>query len=135
MVNMKKLLVLLCLVVSFAGHSQARMGYSYEEIRAEFANDYGFDYVTGYDDKLGKFLKFFVGTGVIHYYFNEEGNCYTMIILPNTKSDLHYYIEKYNATYAIIDDHTWHLYDHGVVVIITLEYVEDGGYFFLFYYK
>jgi len=82
---MKKLLVLLCLVVSFAGHSQARMGYSYEEIKAEFGQDYGFDYMTGFDEKLGKFLKFLVGTGVIHYYFTVECKCYTMIILPNTK--------------------------------------------------
>lgn len=132
---MKKLLVLLCLVVSFAGHSQARMGYSYEEIKSEFAYDYNYDYTAGYDEKLGKYLQFYVGTGSIYYYFSSDNVCNIMIILPKTKADLHYYIEKYNASYAIIDDHTWHLYDHGVIVVIELMYVEDGGYFFLFYYK
>lgn len=132
---MKKLILIFCLFISCIGYSQARMGYEYNDILSEFAFDYEFDYTAGYEEKLGKYLAFYVGTGTIFYYFNEEDICYTSMIIPTKKVDLHYYIEKYNGTYTIIDDHTWHMYDKGVVIIIELIYVEDGGYYFLFYYK
>ena len=47
---MKKMILLISLLVSTISLSQARLGYSYDDIRREFANDYWYDYFTGYRD-------------------------------------------------------------------------------------
>lgn len=131
---MKKMILFISLLLSTVGLSQARLGYTYDQVRKEYANDYGFDYFTGYDEKLGKYLEVFLSIGTAFYYFNEENKCYVTSVIPNTKGDLHFYIQKFNDEYVIVDGNNWLMYTNGETIGIELDYTEDG-YFFLFYYK
>lgn len=131
---MKKMILFISLLVSTVSLSQARLGYTYDQVRREYANDYGFEYFTGYDEKLGKYLEIFLSIGTAFYYFNEENKCYVTSVVPNTKGDLHFYIQKFNDEYVIVDANHWLMYTNGECIGIELDYTEDG-YFFLFYYK
>lgn len=128
---MKNLILILALSLTTIAQSQSRLGYSYSEILTEFKVKY--DYTTGFSEELGKYLQFDMGTASLTYYFNNDNYCYTVILLPTTKEDMHAYIEKYNNKFTIISDTEWKMYGNGVTVTIELIYVEDGGYFFLFY--
>ena len=128
---MKKLILVLALLLTTVAQSQSRLGYSYSEILTEFKPKY--EFTTGFSEELGKYLQFNMITASLTYYFNAENLCYTVILLPSSKEDMHAYIEKYNNKFTIISDTEWKMYGDGVTVTIELIYVEEGGYFFLFY--
>ena len=127
---MKKLILILTILISFISNSQSRIGFSYNEIRDEFSEHY--TYTTGYRDNLGKFLEFEIPGAVTTYYFNEDNVCNLVTLLPNSKGDLHYFIEEYNKKYVVVSKVEWRVYTDGYIINITLEYVKDGVYVFMF---
>lgn len=131
---MKKLLLLCSLLLSTISFSQARLGYTYNEIRTEYGTKYQYEYITGYDEKLGKYLQISLPVGTAFYYFNSDNKCYITSVVPATKGDLHFYIQKFNDEYVIVDGNNWLMYTNGEKIGIELDYTENG-YFFLFYYK
>lgn len=131
---MKKMILFISLLVSTVSLSQARLGYTYNEVRYEYGTKYQYEYITGYDEKLGKYLQVYLPVGTAFYYFNSDNKCYITSVIPGTKGDLHYYIQKFNEEYVIVDGNNWLMYANGETLAIELDYTENG-YFFLFYYK
>lgn len=128
---MKKLILILTILISFMSNSQSRLGYSYTEVKNEFSDQYTF--TTGYRDELGKFLEFEIPGGMVTYYFNDESVCYFVTLVPESKGDLHFFIEEYNKKYVITSRTSWLIYTDGYEVKINLEYLKNGIY--VFYYS
>ena len=122
---------MLAILISGYVSSQARLGYTYDEVRKEFWLDH--EYSVGYDANLGKYIDVEFGLSDVRYYFDEDNICYCMASVPKTKADLHYLIELYNNTYVIVDDTHWKWYSNGVTSKIDLVVAKDGTYFFLFH--
>jgi hypothetical protein len=127
---MKKLILILAILISFVSNSQSRIGFTYNEIKNEFSEQYTF--TTGYRDELGKFLEIQIPGGLVTYYFTENNVCYFVTLLPETKGDLHFFIEEYNKKYVILSRTSWLIYTDGYQIKITLEYLKDGMYYFCY---
>jgi len=128
---MKKILLVLTLMLTTLSYSQSRLWYTYAEIKKEFQNTY--EFTTGYAEGLGKYLQFETGDAVVAYYFNESNLCYLTTYIPLTEGRLHYLVEEYNKKYVIQSENEWKVYTNGSTVTVELKYVDNSGYYFLYY--
>jgi hypothetical protein len=134
----KTLLLLLCPTWLWA---QARLGWTEEQIRAEFS-DAEFEIVFSEEPlKLGddvvlskRILQVKFGDKkIVSYYFNSEGISKLVSIHPLTEGVLHGMIELYNKKYVIVSDTEWKFYGKGGVLKIRLALLENGDYYFIFF--
>jgi len=102
---MKKFLVIVLFALNFSlGFSQARLGYSFDEITKEFAKYYkisvknisGISTLIVYTPKYNSY-----------YVLNEKGLCYLTLINPSTEEYIVEFIDKFNLEYISIGKDKW----------------------------
>lgn len=123
---MKKTLILLMLLKFAIFFSQARIGFTYKQIKEEFKDD-GIenDKTKAGNPYLALEMKnFFVG-----YYFDENLVCNTTKILPKNQNALNAMIQRYNDDYVIISDVKWKMYSDKGICYISLVYENDLAFF------
>jgi hypothetical protein len=125
---MKKLLLIL-LASPLLSMAQSRIGYTEAEIRSEFSE---FTFETRFRESGEKFIVTNMVLGVMYYYFDESGHCYSCYLLPK-KEKLHAIIEKYNRDFTIISDTRWKFYGADMIIDINMIFNQDfKSYVFVF---
>ncbi len=112
--------------LSFLSFGQGRIGFTAEEIMAEFPN---YKFVHGVTDNGTKYISSDdFNRGEVGYFFDEQGKSYLTIIIPRTTRDLNALIQYYNYQYVQISDTEWKAYlKNGSILKIELIRSENNG--------
>jgi len=130
---MKKLLFFLVLIISSQFiNAQARLGSTEQQIRSEFS-DYTFTSGITFDGT--KYISTYLPHSLIAYYFDDNGICKNVNIVPLTQGDLNYYVQTYNQQYVIISGTEWTAYfKNGGIMHIELKYDSENDVSFFHIY-
>lgn len=102
---MKKLLLALLLLIASLSYGQARIGYSKQDIRREFASQ-GITDVVSSDGT--KFLMYDSNDDVrIAYYFNEDNICTRTYVMTKSKSVAGKIMQLYDNVYNSVNSYQW----------------------------
>ncbi len=112
--------------LSFLSFGQGRIGFTAEEIMADFP-DYKF--VHGVTDNGIKFIfSDDFKRGEVVYFFDEQGKSFLTMIVPRTTMDLNALVQLYNYKYVQISDTEWKAYlQNGSILKIELVNTDDLG--------
>lgn len=127
---MKKILLTIALfVLPLITFAQARVNFTEQQIKQEFRNK---NIKTDYTKDGIKYL--YTGDENVYtfYYINNEGICYSCMMVPQTRGILNWLVEDYNGKYVIVSDTEWKYYSENGIMYITLTEVEDRP-VFLYY--
>jgi len=127
---MKKIFTILILLFSFNSLTQARIGYTTNEIVDEFKNN---KLETGYPDNNWISVSLPICTAM--YIFDENNVCFSTIIFPNEKTDLQYFINKYNEEYNKLNSDKWVQVNNGYNLYVDLLFDKDNQLFYFLWYK
>lgn len=123
---MKKLLILVFLFISLFSFSQARLGYSYQEIKREFVNE---NVVFTYVDSTPCLIITYLNIEV-YYYFNDKFLCYQTCVVTEDFSTAKEIVNTYNKNYDYVSKNTWSMKMNNLIFIVKLSYIKDVGYVF-----
>ena len=126
---MKKILLLLLMLVSYKGMSQALIGYTPSQVREKLPNMDWEYYKWGENDKL-LVMTFSTEELIVNYFFNDENLSLFCTIKPLKQGGLQFMVEKYNNRYVVINSNTWKFYTDGTVFICRLKTLDDGSFYF-----
>ena len=119
---MKKLLFMVILFITTVTiFAQSRLGYTKNEIRAEYGKKIVFDnYVDEYQAHV---MKVFLEDSEVWYTFDSYGVCVNVLVIPLNPKLLNFLRSKYNDMYELIGVDTWlnHI-SGGQSVRISIEY-------------
>ena len=128
---MKKLLLLVLLLFSITTiYSQARMGYTLENIKNEF-NGPEENFEINFTNEGLKFASITTPETYVFYYFNESDICISSIILPRNVKVLNNIVRKYNNEYIIISNTEWKIYYSNGIIRIKLIFDDELEYAFI----
>jgi hypothetical protein len=128
---MKKIgLMFLLTLVSVIAFGQARLGYTFTDIKSEFgASKYNLE--QGYREGIGYYIGVEMQNINVLYCFNSQKICTLTLIVPNTIGALNYLVEQYNSQYVIVSSTKWKQYSKNGIADIKLQYNDDGSCYFL----
>ena len=119
--------IILCLLFSFA-FSQARIGYTKNDIKKEYEHNLKFKILK---DDHGDFFQVKLQSSITYYYFDMDDLCYMTIIVPNGILDKESLIRDYNSRYKKTSNDKWELKEKFGTCNIELRNQSNGGYYFL----
>ncbi len=119
---MKKLLFVLLMLVSTVT-AQVRLEYTKTEIINEFSGE-EYNLVSGYDTDGDFYIRIFTARTVTLFYFDEEGKCNTVVIFPDDRGALNWYVEHYNNHYVIVSETEWRAYFLTGIATVKLYFKE-----------
>jgi len=119
--------IILCLFFSFA-FSQARIGYTKNDIKKEYEHNLNFKILK---DGHGEFFQVKLQSSITYYYFDMDDLCYMTIIVPNGILDKESLIRDYNSRYKKTSNDKWELKEKFGTCNIELRNQSNGGYYFL----
>ena len=124
---MKKLLLTgAAIAFSLFTSAQPRNGFTYSEIKTEFA---GSKMETKVDEDGVTYL-ILDGTDMFTmFYFDKDGECYMSVIAPQTMGMLNGIVQMYNQKYVIISATEWKMYNNLGHISITLNHQEGSTFF------
>jgi hypothetical protein len=125
---MKKLLLTGAAIVALSlfAKAQPRNGFTYSEIKTEFA---GSKMETKVDEDGITYL-ILDGTDMFTmFYFDKDGECYMSVIAPQTMGMLNGIVQMYNQKYVIISATEWKMYNNLGHISITLNNNEGSSFF------
>lgn len=126
----KTLLTFLLAVMSAVAFGQARLGYTFADIKSEFgASKYNLE--QGYREEIGYYIGIKMQNVNVLYWFNSQKICTLTLIIPDTQGTLNYLVEQYNSQYVIVSSTKWKQYSKNGIADIELQYFDDGSYYFL----
>lgn len=123
-----KLAFLLLMLISMTVFSQARLNFSYDEIKEEF-KDPIYDLTSNYDSDGDLYIAIFTSKTTTLYYFDENKYCVATYIFPDNEGILNYYVEQYNKKYVILSENKWRAYSNYGYVNIDLIFDENFTFF------
>jgi len=125
---MKRYLILLVLLaMATSVFSQARLGRSIFEVKAEYT-EYS---VT--EQKLGDsdMLLIDLPKAYVKHVFNDQNDCILSLIIPKDSPAVQYYVERYNKELVIISPTEWRFYVGGSIAQVKLITTDDKSIMFL----
>lgn len=125
---MKRYLILLVLLaMATSVFSQARLGRSIFEVKAEYT-EYS---VT--EQKLGDsdMLLIDLPKAYVKHVFDDQGDCILSLIIPKDSPAVQYYVERYNKELVIISPTEWRFYVGDSIAQIKLITTDDRSIMFL----
>jgi len=125
---MKRYLILLVLLaMATSVFSQARLGRSIFEVKAEYT-EYS---VT--EQKLGDsdMLLIDLSKAYVKHVFNDQNDCILSLIIPKDSPAVQYYVERYNKELVIISPTEWRFYVGGSIAQVKLITTDDKSIMFL----
>lgn len=127
---MKKLFMLLIFdLLCVAMFSQARIGYSLDDIKKEFsAPDIKMN--QGIHDDGTIYLTFRITEAParkMYFAFDGDRDCNVTIVEPETQGGLNAITEFYNSKYTVLSPITWRAYLTNVILYCELTYPDGGG--------
>lgn len=126
---MRKIILISAFLLSFIlSNAQARLGYSYQQIRREFA---GYTMNTGYNKQNIFYLEVALKGCTAVYGFDKNLTCVSTVIGPDNNYWLNTYVQKYNDEYVIISAREWRMYSNAGILRIELLYLNTGEPYFL----
>ncbi len=119
---MKKIYLIIILgIYSFTVFSQDRLGYTEQQIRAEFKN---YSFHLNYDEGRKNIATFDNEVSISVYYFDEKGYCNECLIVPFDTEILQEYIYIYNENYIVVSETEWKKYYNNGVKSVKLIFLE-----------
>lgn len=71
-------------------------------------------------------------SSLMMYFFNDDLICDKLVIAPLNSSSRQRWIASFNDNWVSINNTTWRFYkDDGMILIVTMEYVNSAGMIFL----
>lgn len=125
---MKRYLILLVLLaMATSVFSQARLGRSIFEVKAEYT-EYS---VT--EQKLGDsdMLLIDLPKAYVKHVFDDQGDCILSLIIPKDSPAVQFYVERYNKELVIISPTEWRFYVGDSIAQIKLITTDDRFIMFL----
>lgn len=129
---MKKICFLIIILVPLIVKSQALLGFTIKEIKANFPNN---DFEMVKTDDGAVIYKTEFNHGSFFYLFDKKTLTTDMCVLyPNNTTNLNALVELYNKEYVIISESSWKAYlENGVIMKVDLFYdKEDKIYYFTY---
>ena len=132
-IEMKKALIGLLFLLPVFCQSQALIGFSLYQIKAEHPDKI---FTIDYTNSGTKYAKTEMSTGTFVYYFDAStGLSNYCILFPKDMGALNGLVETYNSKYVITSETSWTAYlDGGGRMKITLEYDTDYE-LYVFHYE
>lgn len=127
---MKKfLLIILIVTTPIFSFCQARLGYTFIDVKQEFPEkEYNLE--TGYLEDGKYYISLETSRANIFHFFNRNKICVVSVIRPKTTGALNFYAEYYNDHYVIISSTEWKSYSREGIADINLIYDDDGDVYF-----
>lgn len=133
---MKKLFILMTLfVITMSVFAQSRLGYTKNEIRAEYGERVVFDmYMSEYQMHI---IKVALTYSEVWYTFDSNGKVNQTLLVPFTQDLLDYLCEKYNKEYLYIGNDVWtkRLDQYSIMKISITHWSKGLGKVVLFTYE
>ena len=125
---MKRYLILLVLLaMATSVFSQARLGRSIFEIKAEYTNNS----VTEQRLENNDMLLIDLSRAYVKHVFDDQGDCILSLIIPKDSPAVQFYVEKYNKELVIISPTEWRFYVGGSIAQVKLITTDDRSIMFL----
>ena len=129
---MKKICFLIIILVPLVVKSQALLGFSIEDIKANFSEN-SFEKIISDNGRLMYRTEFEHGDFI--YVFDKEtllSN--TCMLFPNNLANLNALVELYNKEYVVVSDSSWKAYlDNGTIMKVELIFdTKNKIYFFVY---
>lgn len=122
---MKTILILLISLLSTISiYSQARIGYTFDELTTEFEGTY----TSGYPEYA--YLHIEHETANIFYSFDENKYCYEVLVMPKTEEDIKFYFNRYTNDLKKLSSTQWVLVGDGLNVYYSFLIDKEGNGFF-----
>lgn len=128
---MKKVVLFITfLLFSFVTFSQSRLGYTAEQIKAEFWES-SYNLMSSHDSSGNLYTAIKTNNAFVFYYFNSDNKCIVTFVVPDNQGALNTFVEMYNSRYVILGPTRWKMYSSGGVADIKLVVKEDGRFYFM----
>lgn len=124
-------LLLVMLLITITNYGQARIGSTIKEIKTEYQklSDYEIKEHINKETK-NPYLTVTNNTNFVIYLFNQGKGCSETLIRPFKSGTLQAYIEKYNASYVIINNKHWKYYTKNGIMEVYLKKTDENIYYF-----
>ncbi len=123
------LLTIAFLFVAFSMFSQAKLGYTEQQIKNFSPNN---EFTNGYANDGSPYIFTSFDGMLVAYYFDDYGYSETVQIIVYKQGTLNYLVEKYNNQYVIISTTEWRMYSDGGVMQIKLVFNDNDTQSFWF---
>lgn len=124
----KTIIVIFLFLISSTVFSQARIGFTKDEIEKEFKN-----YSPFFDDvSKNHSLVVSFEFGPFGYLLDSSNVCYQCVFKPDSEETLFEFIRKYNKDYVILNEREWKTHDNPPIYIILESYPEFNFNYFRF---
>ena len=121
--------VLILLMFSVKTFSQARIGYTPEQIKKEY-KDSIYHLETGTDNSGNKYISIKLDGITVYHFLNTSGICAITTVSPDNTASLNAYVELYNKLYVVISPKNWRLYTEDGYIDCELKWASDKTYYF-----